>query len=349
MHTDIDREPHPAARLRTMLASFRVLKALTSQQVDRFLQSYVIYNLDWSNPDAMAAALGPNYPDVVGACLVSYYSVLNHLCALGEVEKMYIPPLLDAGASILENQRLYEQSIAEELGAGPEDELLDLGCGRGRVAAHIAQITGARVTGLNIDLDQLARARANARALRLPCTFVQQDFNRLPLPFGDACFDGFYQIQALSLCKDLDALFRELNRVLRSGARLSLLDWVSLPAYDPMDPHHQDLMRLVKPLIGAVGTPTPLRLEQALEGAGFRILKSSNASQDGLQAPLIERADTYFRALRAAVSGLVRIHALPAHFRTLLDRLTEGGEAFIEADRLRLCTTSYHLLAEKPG
>ncbi|HET6343867.1 MAG TPA: class I SAM-dependent methyltransferase, partial [Myxococcota bacterium] len=246
------------------------------------------------------------------------------------------------------NQRLYEESIAHALGAGPESELLDLGCGRGRVAAHIAQICGARVTGINIDVDQLSNARAHAQALRLPCSFLQQDFNRLPLPFCGERFDGFYQIQALSLCKDLDALFREVHRVLRPGARLSLLDWVSLPAYDPADPHHQHLMRLVKPLIGAVGTPTPARLERALHRAGFRVLESGNASRDGLQAPLIERADTYFRALRALVLGLVRVHALPAHFSMLLDRLTEGGEAFIEADRLRLCTTSYHLLAEKP-
>lgn len=35
--------------------------------------------------------------------------------------------------------------------AGPGKHILDVGCGRGGVASHIAKDTGARVTGINID------------------------------------------------------------------------------------------------------------------------------------------------------------------------------------------------------
>ncbi|KAF5388620.1 hypothetical protein D9757_004835 [Collybiopsis confluens] len=346
---EVDRSASPG-RITTIRNSFRVLKNLTPKQMDDFMKSYIIYDLDWANEAQMIDTLGPDYQSAVHDCLVSYYSVLNHLCALGEVEKMYIPPVMSIRAGILDNQLLYEESVARELGLKFGDKVLDLGCGRGRVAAHMSKYTGARVTGLNIDADQLSSARAFAAKRNLPLEFIQQDFNALPLALESQSFDAFYQIQALSLCKDLPATFKEIHRVLKPGAKISLLDWVSLPAYDPANSEHAELMRRIKPLIGAVGTPTVDKLHQALEKAGFRVLQSGNASvdADGLQAPLIERADGYFRRLQALVMALVKIHVLPAHFKTLMKRLTKDGEAFVKADRMRLITTSYHILAEKP-
>ncbi|KAJ3711159.1 S-adenosyl-methionine-sterol-C-methyltransferase [Lentinula raphanica] len=344
---DVDRSASPG-RLKTMRNSYRVLKNLTPKQMDDFMNSYVIYGLDWEDEAQMIATLGPDYPAVVHDCLVSYYSVLNHLCALGEVEKMYIPPVMNTHAGILDNQLLYEEFVAREIDLKAGDHVLDLGCGRGRVAAHISKYTGARVTGLNLDADQLASARAFAAKRKLPLEFVQQDFNVLPLKLESESFDAFYQIQALSLCKDLPATFREIFRVLKPGAKLSLLDWVSLPAYDSGNPEHAELMRRIKPLIGAVGTPTVDKLHSALKEAGFHVLKSDNASIDGLQAPLIERADGYFRRLQSLVLALVKFRVLPPHFKTLMLRLTQDGQAFIQADRMRLITTSYHILAEKP-
>ncbi|KAE9400369.1 S-adenosyl-methionine-sterol-C-methyltransferase [Gymnopus androsaceus JB14] len=344
---DVDRSASPG-RLQTMRKSYRVLKNLTPKQMEDFMNSYVIYGLDWEDEAQMIATLGPDYPTAVHDCLVSYYSVLNHLCALGEVEKMYIPPVMNTHAGILDNQLLYEEFVAREIELKAGDRVLDLGCGRGRVAAHMSKYAGVHVTGLNLDADQLASARAFASKRKLPLEFIQQDFNVLPLKLESESFDAFYQIQALSLCKDLPATFREIYRVLKPGAKLSLLDWVSLPAYDAKNPEHAELMRRIKPLIGAVGTPTAEKFQAALEEAGFRVLKSDNASIDGLQAPLIERADGYFRRLQSLVLALVKLHVLPPHFKTLMLRLTQDGQAFIQADRMRLITTSYHILAEKP-
>ena len=335
-------------RFKTFVTSFRYLKHLTPQQIDDFMASYVIYNLDWADEDEMIRELGPNYSEKVGDCLRSYYGVLNHLCALGDVEKMYIPPLMDYRASPLDNQLLYEESIARHISLKPGDKVLDLGCGRGRVAAHIAKFSGAQVTGLNIDPNQVAQARQFNFERGYNNSFVEHDENDLPLPFQHEQFDAFYQIQALSLCKDLPGLFKELYRVVKPGAKVSLLDWVSLPAYDPNNPEHAELMRRVKPLIGAVGTPTPKSLGQDLEDAGFRVIRSDNASIDGLQAPVIDKVDIYFRAMRRLVLGLVKVHALPPHFKTLINRLCLDGQAFVKMDKMRLISTSYRIIAEKP-
>ncbi|KAL5333723.1 S-adenosyl-L-methionine-dependent methyltransferase [Aspergillus crustosus] len=335
-------------RWKTFWKSFRYLQHLTPKEVDDFMASYVIYNLDWSDEKQMVEVLGPEYQSKVGDCLQAYYGVLNHLCALGDVEKMYIPPFMSGKATVLENQLLYEESIAKDIGLKKGDRVLDLGCGRGRVAAHMTQYSGAQVTGLNIDPNQIAQAKTFHAGLGFDSnSFVVQDFNSLPLPFADNTFDAFYQIQALSLCKDLPTLFREIHRVVKPGARISLLDWVSLPDYDPTNAEHTELMRRVKPLIGAVGTPTPESLETALEEAGFTVLRSDNASVGDLQAPLIDKVDLYFRSMRQVILGLVKTHVLPRHFKTLINRLCLDGEAFVKMDKMRLVTTSYRIIAQK--
>lgn len=335
-------------RWKTFWKSFRYLQHLTAKEVDDFMASYVIYNLDWSDEEQMVAVLGPDYQSKVGDCLQAYYGVLNHLCALGDVEKMYIPPFMSSRANVRENQLLYEESIAQDIGLKAGDRVLDLGCGRGRVAAHMAQFSGAAVTGLNIDPNQIAQATAfNAELGFEENAFVVQDFNSLPLPFADNSFDAFYQIQALSLCKDLSALFREIHRVIKPGARISFLDWVSLPDYDPSNAEHAELMRRVKPLIGAVGTPTPEILESSLIEAGFTVLRSDNASVGDVQAPLIDKVDLYFRSMRQVILGLVKTHVLPGHFKTLINRLCLDGQAFVKMDRMRLTTTSYRVIAQK--
>ncbi|OHE92551.1 methyltransferase domain-containing protein [Colletotrichum orchidophilum] len=343
---EINRTASPK-RSKTFWKSFKYLLDLTPKQVDDFMASYVIYSLDWADEEQMVKTLGPEYKAKIGDCLQSYYGVLNHLCALGDVEKMYIPPFMDKKASVLDNQMLYEESIARDIGLKPGDKVLDLGCGRGRVAAHMAAVSGAVVTGLNIDPNQVAQAREFTEQMGLQNSFTIQDMNELPLPFEDNSFDAFYQIQALSLCKDLTKLFSELRRVLKPGAKISLLDWVSLPAYDATNPEHAELMRRTKPLIGAVGTPTPATFEEALTAAGFTVLKSDNASIGGLQAPLIDKADVYFRSLRQVILGLVKVHLLPPHFKTLINRLCLDGQAFVKMDTMRLVTTSYRIIAQK--
>ncbi|KAG8157045.1 hypothetical protein KVR01_013035 [Diaporthe batatas] len=344
-----DRSVSPG-RFKTFVRSFKYLYKLTPKEVDDFMASYIIYNLDWENEAEIIDSLGPDYQQKVGDCLKTYYGVLNHLCALGDVEKMYIPPAVNMKVSVRDNQLLYEESVARDLGLKPGMRVLDLGCGRGRVAAHISKYSGARVTGLNIEPNSIAQAQAFNDELGLDNDFIIKDFNDLPLPFEDATFDAFYNIQAFSLSKDHPALAKEIVRVLKPGGRFSSLDWVKYPAYDEKNPQHTQLMRRVKPLIGAVGTPTPVSMEKAFTDAGLVITVSDNASiaTDGLQSPLISKVDLYFRTMRQLILAMVKLHALPPHFKTLINRFCLDGEAFVQMDEMRLITTSYRIIAEKP-
>lgn len=324
---------------KTRLRSLQWLYAIDRRDMDAFLSSYVLFDGDWNHDNGKQESH-----------IVDYYKVLNHLCALGNVEKMYFPPLLDASAGVKGNQELFERKMMEQIGARPGARVLDIGCGRGRVAAHVARLSGAYVTGLNIDPTQLRNARSFARSQGLAdqTTFVQGSLNDR-LPFEDQTFDAGYQIQAFTYAKDKAAVFREIFRVLRPGARFSYLDWVRLPGFDPQDPEHVKLMKRTRAVIGAVDTPSPEEVERAMHEAGLEILSSGDVSVGGHQSALIKGERKYYGLLRRSMKLGVKARLIPRHFVPLFERLGEGGEAFVEADERGLATTSYQILCRRPA
>lgn len=336
-------------RLSTITQSIKSLYQLKPEQVARFVRSYGVYDYDYEDKNAIIAEFGKDFYPQMKQEVINYYSVLNLLCSIGQVEKMYIPPAIDPTKSVLANQKLYEQKVAKDLRLKKGDKALDIGCGRGRVAAHIATYSGAHVTGINIDEVQLAHANAYAKGKGLTeqCQYRLADLNDLPLPFADNSLDGVYEVQVFTYSTDLLKLFKDIYRVLKPGARFAALDWFHLDAYDPKDPHHADLMKRVKPLIGAIGTRSPRQFVDLLKQAGFEIIEDHNPSVDGLQAGLINKADQFFTKLTRWIKVLSKFKVVPQYFNDLFERLTRDGQAFVESDRMRIMTSCHYILAEK--
>jgi len=316
--------------------NFKCLYNLSKEEIDSFFQSYELFDNERVNENNEKL-------------IVSWYHVLNYLCSLGEVEKMYIPPVIDPNISIVENQNEYEKKVMSYIGAEKGKSFLDIGCGRGRVAAHIASHSGAKVTGINIDPTQIQLGRENAENIGLTdkLNFVHQSFND-PYPFEDETFDGIYEIQALSYTKDMNALFKEWYRVLKPGAKVSILDWFLYDKFDKDNEYHRDLLKKCKPMIGAVYNPTTKEMCEALENNGFKIIVDENASIDGHQYQLIEKADTYFRSMYSMVKFVVSIKLLPEHFLTLFDRFIKDADSFIIGDKLGIWTSCHQIVAVKP-
>jgi len=326
-------------RFVTACKAIYALYYLPKDQVEAFLDSYNLFEQDNMNIS----------PQKQHERIRAYYGVINYLCAIGEVEKMYIPPLIDGSQGVYANQLLFEKKMARSLSVTKGMKVMDVGCGRGRVAGHVAKEFDCDVYGLNIDKVQLERAEEFRRAnpqLGERLHFTEGSFNDR-FPFPDEYFDALYQIQVLTYARSLEEISKEMFRVLKPGAKLSFLDWVRLPKYEPENPHHHELISRVKPLIGAVSTPFPIDFESALEKAGFKILFSGDASVGGHQAELIEKAVWFYETFTLIINTLVWI-GFPKHLKTLFDRLTKDGDAFIEADRLGLFTTSYQVIAQKP-
>ncbi len=92
--------------------------------------------------------------------VADYYKVLNNLLSIFDLEKLYIPPMLDDSEGLYTNQLLCEQAVLKELALEKPDRshLLDMGCGRGRISHYFATLTGGQVSGYNIDPNQIENA-----------------------------------------------------------------------------------------------------------------------------------------------------------------------------------------------
>lgn len=327
---------NPLSRVYSIYNAFKTLYYIRQEDVDRFLKSYQLFGND-------SVSQGTE------ELIVDYYNVLNHLCALGEVEKMYIPPVIDPNLGVFDNQIEYEKKMMSYIGAKEGMHILEVGSGRGGVASHVARHTGAKVTGINIDPAQVQTAREKAEKLKLTdrLNFIISSMNS-PFPFEDNTFDGLYNIQALSYASDYSHVFGEMFRVMKPGARLSFLDWVVYDAYDENNPDHKDMMDRCKPMIGAVRNPTPKEMTDALRKVGFVVEIDENASVDQKQHTLIESADFYFTTLQKLVNLLVKVGILPDTFEVLFNRLTQDSDSFITGDKQGLWSSCHQITAVKP-
>jgi arsenite methyltransferase len=105
------------------------------------------------------------------------------------------------------------------------ERVLDLGCGAGTDTLVAAQMVGpeGRVTGIDMTPEMLVKARAAAGALGAAnVELVEAEAERLP--FSDASFDVVISNGVIDLIPDKDAVFAELERVLRPGGRIQIAD-----------------------------------------------------------------------------------------------------------------------------
>jgi len=144
--------------------------------------------------------------------------------------------------------------------------LLDIGCGSGGIALHLAQQHGASpVTGFDVELPVIehARRRAQAAGLSGRVRFAQEAPG--PLPFADISFDVVFSKDALLHIPDKDALFAEVFRVLKPGGVFAASNW--------MIGHDGEPSADMKAYVAAEGLSfamaSPARYAQAMRKAGF--------------------------------------------------------------------------------
>jgi ubiquinone/menaquinone biosynthesis C-methylase UbiE len=108
--------------------------------------------------------------------------------------------------------RVKADVMAAMTGVGPGETIVDLGCGAGKIALHVAA-SGAHVAGLDVAPFFLARA---ARTLGL----VRADLRRLPFRRGS--FDGAYSLDVLEHLEEggIVETLTEIRRILGGGGRL---------------------------------------------------------------------------------------------------------------------------------
>jgi arsenite methyltransferase len=110
-------------------------------------------------------------------------------------------------------------------GIEPGSVVVDLGCGAGTELFIAAQMTGptGRVIGVDMTVTMLERARQSATEMGLRNVELHESLIEA-LPLDDASVDVVISNGVIDLVPDKDAVFDEIDRVLRPGGRLQLAD-----------------------------------------------------------------------------------------------------------------------------
>jgi demethylmenaquinone methyltransferase/2-methoxy-6-polyprenyl-1,4-benzoquinol methylase len=111
----------------------------------------------------------------------------------------------------------------------PGGRILDLCCGTGDVVFHLLRTDPSLdVTGVDFCAPMLDCARARApREARGKAEFIDGD--AMSLPFADDAFDGATMGFSLRNVVDVDAVLREVLRVIKPGSRFVNLDVSKAP------------------------------------------------------------------------------------------------------------------------
>lgn len=122
-------------------------------------------------------------------------------------------------------QRRFRDDYLARLPLGAHDRILDLGCGTGVLARHLAARPdfAGRVTGIDHSAAFVERARALAAQEGLAgVEFEVGDVHALALP--DGTFDGAVLHTLLSHVRDPRAVVAEAARVVRPGGWVAIFD-----------------------------------------------------------------------------------------------------------------------------
>jgi arsenite methyltransferase len=109
----------------------------------------------------------------------------------------------------------------------PGSVVLDLGCGAGTDLLIAAQMTGptGRVIGVDMTPAMLDRARESAEEMGLENVALHESLIE-SLPLEAASVDVVISNGVIDLVPDKDAVFDEIDRVLRPGGHLQIADVV---------------------------------------------------------------------------------------------------------------------------
>jgi ubiquinone/menaquinone biosynthesis C-methylase UbiE len=157
------------------------------------------------------------------------------------------------------NSRKVAERAASRLtaaGARAGQTCLDVGCGNGTATLHVADTVGLRMTGIDVDPEQIASAR-RASGRRTDIGFLTASATRLP--FDDGEFDFVFSSLATHHMPDWSAALGEMVRVLKPGGRLVYTD-LTLPSW---------LKPLVRTLGARVGAFSRQDLDQRFTTLGL--------------------------------------------------------------------------------
>lgn len=300
---------------------------------------------DQGKPDAQAVADDQEVPGLVS----TFYNLVTDIYEWGWGQSFHFSPKL-FGKTWPASEIAHETRLGALLRLKPGMKCLDVGCGVGGPMRTVAATSRAHVTGITINAYQVQRAKLHNKNMGLQeITDVVQG-NFMEMPFENGSFDAAFACEATCHAPKLDAVYKEVFRVLKPGASFATYEWATTKAYDPSNPVHVKCIEDINYANALPNMRTYKECEEAAKLAGFEILESIDLS-DPPALPWWDRLKmnkfqykinsilvTILTFLRIAPKGTVEVHDM------LVDTaitLTEGGAS-------RIFTPMHLLLLKKP-
>ncbi|MFC1415652.1 methyltransferase domain-containing protein [Streptacidiphilus cavernicola] len=122
-------------------------------------------------------------------------------------------------------------------------KVLDVGCGIGGPALHLAGPLGCTVEGVTLSALQAARANEKAQAAGVADRARFHQLDALSTGYPDQAFDVVWAVESLMHLPDRPAFFAEALRMLRPGGTLAVATWSVRDG--ELDADEQELVRQV--------------------------------------------------------------------------------------------------------
>jgi ubiquinone/menaquinone biosynthesis C-methylase UbiE len=161
----------------------------------------------------------------------------------------------------------------ERLDLKPGSAVLDVGCGTGASALPAAEMVGlsGKVIGVDLAEKLLEQAREKAVQRRLQnVQFVLGDMTDLGYP--DHHFDAIISVFSVFFVSDMEALVRELWRMVKPGGKLAITTW-GPNFFEPVYTVWREAVRRERADLYSAFNPwdritLPEQLRQVLQGGG---------------------------------------------------------------------------------
>ncbi len=149
-----------------------------------------------------------------------------------DLERLREQRAIDEPQPVAANDRLLHRALLELTLARPLGDLLDVGCGQGRLLKLLAS-RAHQVVGVDVDADARRLARAELLLAGLPnCSLRQGEMHALP--FDDASFDTIILDEVLRESAQPQQALLEARRLLRPGGRILLLSKTDAASARPL-------------------------------------------------------------------------------------------------------------------
>jgi SAM-dependent methyltransferase len=117
------------------------------------------------------------------------------------------------------------ERFSSQLQLGSSSRVLEVGCGSGGPALHVARVTGCQIVGVDLHEDGVANASRLAREAGLDsrASFVPADASEA-LPFDDESFGALLCIDTVNHLRNRPQVLADWARLLVPGGRVLLTD-----------------------------------------------------------------------------------------------------------------------------